>query len=350
MPIPKPLLSHHIVGIRAALRIMRSLGFHDRDCLKGTDIKLSMLEESSISEAVERMQHSDISLEQEFKFYRNVLEVSQDPLIGLKIGEAFTYESYGLLGYAMMSAQTLRDTIAIASDFSMLTFTHFTIRLLDSDEAAGVAFNLNYELAPDLLQLYCDRDLEAAFTGVRNSGINFTDRNTSVRLMHSDIANKDRYEEFFECPVDFDHHRNEILSRRDFLDLKSQQPDVMASEYCQAQCKKLLEKLGLQGGLVEQVRKFLISRPGTFPNIQETAKQLNMSVRTLRRNLVKEESNFQVLLDEIRFQLAREYLASSMSIERISELLGYSEAANFSHAFKRWTGHSPSQYRSVGTK
>lgn len=341
----KPLLSHHLVGIRAALRIMRTLGFTDDDCLRGTGIVASMLEESSVSNAVANNSPSTISLEQEFRFYRNVLRVSDDPLIGLKIGEAFRYESYGLLGYAMMSAQTLRDTIAIAADFSVLTFSHFTIRLLDTEEAAGIAYTLNYELAPDLLQLYCDRDLEAAFTGVKTSGIDFNARNTLVRLMHNDRDNQARYEAFFNCPVEFGHQRNEILVDRTILDHRSPQRDRLASEYCQAQCKKLLNKFGLQGGLVEQVRKILVARPGSFPNIEETSKQLNMSVRTLRRNLVKENSSFQALLDEIRQQLAQEYLATSMSIERIAELLGYSEAANFSHAFKRWSGTSPSQYR-----
>lgn len=345
MPIEKPLLSHHLVGIRAALRIMRSLGYSRADCLQGTDIKASMLEDSSVSEAVTTGSCSTITLEQEFRFYRNVLKVSGDPLIGLKIGQAFRYESYGLLGYAMMSAHTLRDTIAIAADFSVLTFTHFSVRLLDTDEAAGVAFTLNYELAPDLLQLYCDRDLEAAFTGVRSSGIEFNAKNTKVRLMHNDTANQARYQELLNCPVELGHHRNEILVDRSILDHRSPQRDRIASQYCQAQCKKLLSKFGLQGGLVEQVRKILIARPGSFPNIDDTAKQLNMSVRTLRRNLTKESSSFQGLLDEIRQQLAQEYLASNMSIERIAELLGYSEAANFSHAFKRWSGVAPSHYR-----
>ena len=303
-----------------------------------------MLNKWSISEAVTNSALPDISLSQEFQFYRNILSLSGDPLIGLKLGRTFRYESYGLLGYAMLSAQNLRETIGIASDFSILTFSHFSIKLLDTDEASGIAFELDYDLAPDLLQLYCDRDLEAAFNGVRASGLDFGD-NVSVKLMHSDHANLKRYQTFFNCSVKLGHHRNEILVDRSVLDQNSGQPDRMASEYCQAQCKKLLNKFGLQGGVVEQVQKVLVARPGSFPNIQETAKKLNTSVRTLRRNLNKEGKSFQGLLDEIRLQLATEYLSSSMRIERIAELLGYSEAANFSHAFKRWTGISPTQQR-----
>ena len=323
---------------------MLSLGFRAKDCLRNTGITPAMLEDSSISEAVIGDDINEIGLAQEFQFYRNVLDLSEDPLIGLKIGRVFRYESYGLLGYAMLSAHNLRETIGIAADFSMLTFSHFTIKLLDTDEAAGIAFNLDYELAPDLLQLYSDRDLEAAFTGVKASGLDFGNE-VIVKLMHQDFANLQRYQDFFGCDVELGHHRNEILVERSILDQASPQPDRLASEYCQAQCKKLLNKFGLQGGLVEQVQKILVARPGSFPNIEETARKLNTSVRTLRRNLNKENSSFQSLLDEIRLELAQEYLASQMSIERIAELLGYSEAANFSHAFKRWTGVAPSQYR-----
>lgn len=344
--LTKPLLSHHLVAIRSALNTVEKFGLDPAACIEGTGLSINMLNEWSISEAVMNNALPDISLSQESQFYRNILKLTADPLIGLKLGKAFRYESYGLLGYAMLSAYNLRETIGIAADFSILTFSHFTIKLLDTEEASGIAFQLDYDLAPDLLQLYCDRDLEAAFNGVKASGLDFGD-NVKVRMMHSDHKNLNKYKTFFDCDVELGHHRNEILVDRSVLDQSSEQPDRMASEYCQAQCRTLLSKFGLQGGLVEQVRKVLISRPGSFPSIDATAERLHTSVRTLRRNLNKEGKSFQGLLDEIRLELAKEYLSSSMSIERIAELLGYSEAANFSHAFKRWTGISPSKQRSV---
>jgi AraC-like DNA-binding protein len=71
-----------------------------------------------------------------------------------------------------------------------------------------------------------------------------------------------------------------------------------------------------------------------------------MSVRTLRRRLREEGSSYRELLDEIRFGLARDYLTDTrLPLEEISELLGYSEPGNFSHAFRRWSGQSPRLYR-----
>ena len=73
-----------------------------------------------------------------------------------------------------------------------------------------------------------------------------------------------------------------------------------------------------------------------------------MTSRTLRRRLARENSSYQEILAEVRYELAREYLAtSSLPMEEISQLLGYSAPANFSNAFKRWHGSSPREFRQV---
>jgi AraC-like DNA-binding protein len=72
------------------------------------------------------------------------------------------------------------------------------------------------------------------------------------------------------------------------------------------------------------------------------AAELGMSGRTLARRLASEGHSFSKILDGLRSALARRYLAESeMSISEIAWLLGYSEVANFTHAFHRWTGTNP---------
>lgn len=95
----------------------------------------------------------------------------------------------------------------------------------------------------------------------------------------------------------------------------------------------------------DKVRNIILATPSVFPSIEQAAIALATSVRTLRRNLALENSGYQMLVNEIRFEMAKTYLKSSMPIEHIAERLGYSEAANFSHAFKRFCQKTPSQYR-----
>ena len=71
-----------------------------------------------------------------------------------------------------------------------------------------------------------------------------------------------------------------------------------------------------------------------------------MSSRNLQLKLAVRGTNFQDLLDQTRHTLAMGYIEQSrLAITEISYLLGFSDLSNFTRAFKRWTGKSPSAYR-----
>ena len=71
-----------------------------------------------------------------------------------------------------------------------------------------------------------------------------------------------------------------------------------------------------------------------------------MSRRTLARKLRDEDVAFAEILEETRAALAKRYLAErNLPVTEIAWLLGYSEVSSFSHAFKRWTGMTPREFR-----
>ncbi|MEF1226965.1 AraC family transcriptional regulator, partial [Vibrio fortis] len=73
---------------------------------------------------------------------------------------------------------------------------------------------------------------------------------------------------------------------------------------------------------------------------------LGMSSRTLRRHLKTCGTSYQQILDHVRFHLAKHYLHSTQfSIEEISERVGFSDSANFRHAFRKWSGVAPRAFR-----
>lgn len=105
---------------------------------------------------------------------------------------------------------------------------------------------------------------------------------------------------------------------------------------------------GLEGiQIMVKARAKLVERlpSGEFSE-QGIAKALNVSVRSLQRKLKEEGTTFKTLVDETRRDLALQYIKdSTASINEMAYLLGYSEHANFSRAFKRWTGVTPSAAR-----
>lgn len=99
--------------------------------------------------------------------------------------------------------------------------------------------------------------------------------------------------------------------------------------------------------LGERVRELLITElPSGNASAIRIAKKLDMSRRTLNRRLEQEHTSFRGLLDDVRKQLALRYLSTrDLSIPDIALLTGFSEAAAFHRAFRRWTDQTPSEYR-----
>lgn len=113
-------------------------------------------------------------------------------------------------------------------------------------------------------------------------------------------------------------------------------------------CDQLLAELRTASGLASRVSGMLMQSPGRFPDIESIALRLHMTARTLRRKLQAQGVSYQTMLTDVRRQLAISYLRKTrISIEDIAAALGFSDAANFRHAFKKWTGRTPGEYRST---
>ena len=99
-------------------------------------------------------------------------------------------------------------------------------------------------------------------------------------------------------------------------------------------------------GFACRVRRVIETSHPFPPKLARVATTLFVSERTLKRRLQAEEASFQHLVDQVRLERAGELLQqTAMNLSQIADALGYADAANFTRAFKRWTGQSPSQYR-----
>lgn len=81
------------------------------------------------------------------------------------------------------------------------------------------------------------------------------------------------------------------------------------------------------------------------PSATAIAKSVGCSARTLQRNLLGEGTTLRELIEEVRQSRAMALLGSEISLTEVAFLLGYSEMTNFSRAFRRWTGSSPTRWR-----
>jgi AraC-like DNA-binding protein len=102
----------------------------------------------------------------------------------------------------------------------------------------------------------------------------------------------------------------------------------------------------LRAGAAGNVRNVLLQDVASRPTFATVAKVLKTPSRTLRRQLQLQEISFRQLSDELKSYVALRYLrGTKMTNENIAFALGVSDAANFRHAFRRWTGRAPNDFR-----
>jgi AraC-like DNA-binding protein len=165
-------------------------------------------------------------------------------------------------------------------------------------------------------------------------------------LPYSAPAHTHLYPQYLGCPVRFNQSTAELTYPRSILSAKPRMAHGLTSKIMQETCDRILGEVKTSTGVAGEVYQIIASTPGHSPSMDGVAKKLATTERTLNRKLNAEGTSFTQILDDVRCNLAKEYLRSTkLSIEDISELVGFSEAANFRHAFRRWTGSTPARFR-----
>ncbi len=112
-------------------------------------------------------------------------------------------------------------------------------------------------------------------------------------------------------------------------------------------CNQILETRPRTKDLAFEVRELITALlPSGQPMIDDVARELGMSSRTLRRRLADQGFIYKEIIEDVRHKQALRYLSDKrINLKQVAYLLGYSDQAAFNHAFRRWTGSSPSAYR-----
>jgi AraC-like DNA-binding protein len=190
--------------------------------------------------------------------------------------------------------------------------------------------------------LACFKTALRAITG-RNVGP------TTVAFSHNRNSDLREFERFFGCPVEFGAHANLLGLSDEALRIPLLTADSKLLSALQPFCDRAVKERGtakgtLRAAVETEVEKLL---PHGKAQVQTVAKSLALSVRTLSRRLSDEGTTYVEAVDQLRRSLALQYLKEpGMSLSQIAWLLGYEGSTSFNHAFKRWTGRSPTVARS----
>lgn len=173
----------------------------------------------------------------------------------------------------------------------------------------------------------------------------------AIHFTHDEPSYRGEYERIFGVPLVFGSQMNALLLDQEHLSISSSRTNPYLSEILTARAEELLKRLESSKSTRGRVEGLLtrILHTGEA-NVETIASRLGVSRHTLFRKLKAEGVTFERVLDELRHELAVEYLREKKtSVNATAYLLGFSDAATFSRAFKRWTGSRPSEISKSGT-
>jgi AraC-like DNA-binding protein len=169
----------------------------------------------------------------------------------------------------------------------------------------------------------------------------------AVHVTHAPPPYRAEYDRIFRMPVVFGSDRNAVLLSHDaWLTEKPPTASRVVLDILSARAEALLDSLENAKSTKGRVENALL--PGLHTGgvgMEAVAAKLGISRQTLFRRLKAEGITFERVLDEMRHKLALDYLDSkNASVNETAYLLGFSDRAAFSRAFKRWTGSSPRRF------
>ncbi len=292
-----------------------------------------------------------VSINQILWICREAMERSRDPFFAFRAGLRMHVSTFGLFGFAILTSTNFRQTVRIAAKYHELTTPLAGISF--REEAGCGIWTIDPEPHP-LIDAALYRFLVEMQFGIHVSlhrdvmGLAF--KPTELRVTYAAPFAEERYREAFSCDVLFGQSSNELAFDAALLDAVPPLGDRLTNPTVLNMCDKLLEEFDLRKGLSGKVREALLVNLAEPTPVDEIARHLGQSPRTLRRKLQEEGASIQKLRDELRLQVAIKYLRDTdMTVEEASDVLGFNEAANFRRAFARWTNMSPQQFRAIAS-
>ncbi len=294
-----------------------------------------------------------ISAAGQAKFLDLAADAIGDSAFGLHLADKANPRDVGILFYVVSGGKNIEEALALFERY--VRIANQAARLKFVGTASGLA------IEADLFGLpvhSARHNAEFGFAVVVKMLREVAGRNispTRVTFAHPRNSDLKDFERFFLCPVEFgrasiegaSEHLLEFSQATLAIPLTTADPKLVKAlkPFCEAAAKERGVSTGtLRSAVEREIEKLL---PNGKAQTQNVAKALALSVRTLSRRLADEGTTYADIVDQLRRSLALQYLKDeSMSLSQIAWLLGYEGSTSFNHAFKRWTGRSPSAVRS----
>ena len=274
------------------------------------------------------------------------LESSGDPCFGLRAAGFWHPTTFHALGYSWLASRNLEEAFERLVRYSSVvnTASKGLLRIEKTKDSFCLVANVS-RANPKPLPVAMEAGMATILGMCRNAyGNHF--RPLAIDLNHSETGCARQLAELFDAPVRYSQAEYRLAIDPGIV---SKSLATANPELVRVNDKVVTDYLARldRADIVMRVRSELIKRlPDGRVGESEIAAALNLSLRSLQRKLEDQGVSYSRLLDDTRRDLGMQYVRSPQySLNEIAYLLGFTEPANFSRAFKRWYGQPPSQLR-----
>ncbi|MDH4039197.1 MAG: AraC family transcriptional regulator [Gammaproteobacteria bacterium] len=273
----------------------------------------------------------------------NALRLTGDRALGLNLGLRLNLSAHAVLGQAFMTCRDLGQVIDL-----FLKYYHLLAPALHLDyEIVGEKCVLT--IVSSLAETPFDFGFElicGAMLNTLRGLLNRNDLQLHLEVPYPEPPHAARYFTVFGPDVQFDCVTGRIAFHRDLLLTPLPSSNPALRNLYENECARLLADLEEANSVAEQTLRLMRKLEGQYPQMPQTAKMLNLSPRTYRRRLARENRSYQELLDQVRAEHATRYLQNTrLPLSSIAYLVGFNDASNFRRAYQKWTGRSPAEVR-----
>ena len=307
-------------------------GYSTAELLKNTTLTADMFADGQ--------GYMAFSLQQQFIV--NVLDLTDNELLGIELGRYIGSHSSGLLGYAIKCAPTINEALDILSQNFKFRSSLFVVRKVVSAQACLLIFDEATEF--DRVRTF----LLLMFISTCITLFNQEDKPSNIICSVTLTISKPQSWDHHLYPgirFYFDANQNSVTFDTKFLDKKMLASDPLTLHNLQ-EYFTLKSLDNFDESFITQVRRVINKRLSFSPTQDEVAAELGLSTRSLRRKLQERESTYKDILNNLRAQKTIHLLKEKkLRIYQICELMGYNNLSNFRRAFKSWTGKSFKDFR-----
>jgi AraC-like DNA-binding protein len=300
------------------------------------------LNESLIAKLSAMAPEDRLPVSQVLRWLDGAVRLTGDADLGLKAAQQVERGNYDVIEYVGRSASNWGEALEL-----MLRY----VRLVN--EAAEFALQVREKRA--FAELRSRVPLNRAASDFQAATLAITARawlgsldTFEVWFSHAEPPDLRGYRRVFgDIPIHFQAAQDALSFDVALLEVPMKSADPMLNAVLRRHAEHMISELPEPDWLTGKVRQLLLGLlPAGKTNADYVATRLGMSRRTLTRHLEREGVTYKDLLEQARRELAYQYLAAgSADIQQIAFMLGYSETAAFSRAFRRWSGQSPAEFR-----